>query len=273
MIVPPVHPQVLVPLAGALGQQLGYVPLPQHPTRPLPVSFPPEPPPFYGSLLFFEGHNIGTPRDFSHNINGRLGYRANGHCGKPHSELRGSNACPWSLDVSLDYLSSVFDSRFLAAKYRPFMHQFGAVDRLASTVKLSFGPVQVVGEWSGAMRRAEFQDDAGTPVSIRPAAWQLAVGYQFDWNPWVEAVGAQGSYLALGYSESRDLAGATQLLGTTSTRVGFLPRSRWTLTAGEWVQEGLKVQLEYSHTTDYGISQGGTGATATGLQMTLTYSW
>jgi hypothetical protein len=33
------------------------------------------------------------------------------------------------------------------------------------------------------------------------------------------------------------------------------------------------VQLEYSRTTDYSISQGGTGVTGSGLQMTLTYSW
>ena len=46
----------------------------------------------------------------------------------------------------------------------------------------------------------------------RPGAWQVQLGYQFGWNPYVEVVGAQGTYLAIGYSESRDLAGATRLI-------------------------------------------------------------
>jgi hypothetical protein len=273
VIVPTVRPQVLTPLVGTLSRQLGYAPPAERPPAPTPVSFPPEAPPFYGGVLFYEGHNVGTPRGFSHNVNARLGYRTSGHCGKPYSELRRTDFCPWSFDLSVDHISSVFDSRFLASEYRPFLDQFGGVRGLASTVKMSLGPVQLVGEWTGATGRAVFQDGAGTPISIKPSAWQLALGYQFDWNPWVETIGAQGTYVALGYSQTRELAGAAQLLNGELIRVGFLPRSRWTLTAGEWIQEGLKIQLEYSHTTDYSINQGGTGATGRGLQMTLTYSW
>lgn len=272
--VPPVRPLVLAPLVGAVGRGMGYVPLPERPP-PLPsVNFAPDPPPFYGDVFFYEGHNVGTQRDFSHNVNGRLGYRTRGHCGMRYSEIRSTDFCPWSLDFSVDYLTSVFDSRFLSTEYRPFLPQLGTVRGMASTLKMSLGPVQLVGEWNGATERAVFLDDAGTPVSILPSAWQVALGYQFDWNPWVESVGAQGTYLSLGYSESRDLAGAIRVLnGTNRSRVGALPYSRWTLTAGEWVQEGLKVQLEYSHTTDYPLQQGGTGARAKELQMTLTYSW
>jgi hypothetical protein len=273
VVVPPVRPLVLGPLLGAFGRQLGYAPPPMRPKTPTPVSLPPEPPPFYGSLFFYEGHNIGAQRSFTRNLNARFGYRTGGHCGRPYSELRSTDLCPWSLDVNVDYGSSVFDSRFLEAEYRPFLDQIGAVRGMASTVKLSLGPVLLAGEWSGATDRAVFNDDAGKRFSIKPSAWQVSLGYQFDWNPWVETIGGQGTYLALGYSQSRDLAGAIQCVGTECSRVGFLPRSRWTVTAGEWVLEGLKVQLEYSRSKDYAISQGGTGASGNGIQMTLTYAW
>ena len=273
VLVPPVQPLVVAPLVGAFGRQLGYAPLPVRPKPPTPVSLPPEPPPFYGSLLFYESHNIGAQRGFTRNINARLGYRTSGHCGRPYSELRSSDFCPWSLDFNVDYDTSVFDSQFLEAEYRPFLDQFGPVRGVASTVKATLGPMLLVGEWNGAIDRAAFTDGVGTRFNIKPSAWQVSLGYQFDWNPWVETIGGQGTYVALGYSQSRDLAGATQLINNAPSRVGFLPRSRWTLTAGEWVLEGLKVQLEYSRIKDYAISQGGTGATGSGIEMTLTYSW
>ena len=271
--VPAVPPLVLGPLVADLGRQLGYAPPPSRPKPPVPVAAPPEPPPFYGSLFVYEGHSTGAPRSFVRNVNARLGYRASGHCGRPYSELRAADLCPWSLDVNLDLNNSVFNSDFLAAEYRAFLDQFGPVRGMASTVKLALGPVMVEGEWAGATASAVFVDDARKRQRIKPAAWQASVGYQFGWTPWVESIGGQGTYLALGYSRSRDLAGATQLVGGERLRVGALPWSRWTLTAGEWVQEGLKVQLEYSRTQDYPASDGGSGATGNGLQMTLTYSW
>ncbi len=273
VIVPPVQPLVLAPLFDAFGRQLGYTPPPVRPKPPTPVNLPPEPPAFYGSLFFYEGHNAAAQRSFTRNINARLGYRAGGHCGRPYSELRSSDWCPWSLDYNVDYHTSVFDSQFFESEYRPFLDQFGPVRGMASTVKATLGPMLLVGEWNGAIARAAFSDGVGTRFSIKPSAWQLSLGYQFDWNPWVETIGGQGTYLALGYSQSRDLAGATQVINTERSRVGALPRSRWTLTAGEWVAEGLKVQLEYSRATDYASGRGGTGATGHAVQMTLTYSW
>ena len=273
VVAPPVRPLVVAPLVAGFARQLGYAPPPERPKPPTPISLPPEPPPFYGSLLLYQGHNIGAQRSFARNANARLGYRTGGHCGKRYSELRSADFCPWSLDFNIDYNTSVFDSRFLETEYRPFLGSFGPVRGLASTIKLALGPVSVVGEWNGAIARAVFQDDVGRQVGIKPSAWQVALGYQFDWNPWVEAVGSQGTYLALGYSQSRDLAGVTRVLNNQPSRVGNLPRSRWTLTAGEWVLEGLKVQLEYSRLTDYTTEQGGTGASASAIQMTLTYAW
>lgn len=273
VVAPTVKPLVLAPLLSAFARQLGYLPPPSRPKPPAAVSAPAEPPPYYGSLMFYEGGRTGAQRGFVRNLNARLGYRSSGHCGQPYSALRAGDFCPWSLDINLDYNNAIFNSDFLQTEYQAFLRQFGPVRGMAATAKLALGPLMLAGEWSSALAPAAFVDDFGTPHRIKPGAWQASLGYQFDWNPWAEAIGGQGSYLALGYSQSRDLAGALQLVNGERTRVGALPRSRWTLTAGEWVAEGLKVQIEYSHIKDYAISEAGSGASGHGIQLTLTYAW
>jgi hypothetical protein len=126
---------------------------------------------------------------------------------------------------------------------------------------------------NGATKRAVFRDDLGNNVGIKPAAWQLSLGYQLDWNPWVETIGAQGTFLAIGYSESRDLAGVTQVINGAPSRVGFVPKKRLTLTAGEWVLDGVKLLVEYSRIRDYSVIEGGTGASGKGIFTSLTYTW
>ena len=123
------------------------------------------------------------------------------------------------------------------------------------------------------MKAARFTDDLSKPINIKPTAWQISLGYQLDWNPWVESIGAQGSFLALGYSESRDLAGVSRVVDSVTSRVGFVPKKRLLLTAGEWVLDGVKLAIEHSRNWDYTISEGGTGKTANGLFTTLTYTW
>ena len=219
------------------------------------------------------------PRD---HLSATTGFRAKGHCGRPYDQLSGASLCPWSVDIDVDYNSSVFDSRFLEAEYQSFLDQIGFVRGMAASVKSTFGPVSLVAEWNGAIKRATFLDDRGVsaeaparshPVSIKPTAWQVSLGYQFDWNPWVESIGAQGTFLGFGYSESRDLAGVTRLINGGPSRVGFVPKRRLLLTAGEWVLDGVKLQVEYSRNWDYSISEGGTGSTANGIFTTFTYQW
>ena len=130
-----------------------------------------------------------------------------------------------------------------------------------------------IGEWNGAIGRATFNDYLGDPVSIKPAAWQFTLGYQFDWNPWVEAIGAQGDYLAVGYSESRDLAGVMRMLDGESIRVGFVPKRRFIFSVGEWVLSNLRFALEYSYNVDYSKKEGGTGNSASAFFTTLTAVW
>ena len=271
---PRVNPLVVNPLISSFAESLGYQPLPTRPKPPTPIALTPRLPPFYGSIYLYDSTDTGAAnRTFNRNISGRLGYRASGHCGRPYHELSRSGPCPWSLDVNLDYNSSIFDSRFLETEYRHFVNQFNPVRGLAANAKMTLGAVSLVGEWNGAAKRAVFLDDLGNNVRIKPAAWQLSLGYQLDWNPWIESIGAQGTFVAIGYSQTRDLAGVAQLVNGEATRVGFLPKRRLTLTAGEWILDGVKLVVEYSRTQDYSVSEGGTGASGKGLFGSITYTW
>jgi hypothetical protein len=228
-------------------------------------------------LLFSTWAFIRTtevPLRGSKKVGGTLG-TTKGHCGRPYDQLGADGRwlevfCPWSIDVDVDYISSVFDSRFLSSEYQGFLGQIGFVPGMAAHVKATLGPISLVGEWNGAIKRAKFFD-GGAFVNIRPSAWQVSLGYQFDWNPWVEAIGLQGNYFAIGYSESGDLAGIIQ----AGERVGFVPRRRFLVSVGEWVLEGVRFALEYSHVWDYPQTQGGTGTgrSANGVFSTITYVW
>jgi hypothetical protein len=112
----------------------------------------------------------------------------------------------------------------------------------------------------------------GERVAIRPRAWQVSLSYQFDFNPWVQAIGAQGTYIAFGYSESRGLAGVDLDPGPGLALVGDLPRRRYLVSVGEWVLDGLRFAVEYAHIEDY-PREGGTVEHADGVFTMLTYEW
>lgn len=274
VFAPPVRPLLFSPLVGRFAQGLGYRPPVTRPKTPSAVPANPDLPPFYGSVYVYDSSDSGAAsRSFSENISARLGYRSSGHCGKPYSELGNSGLCPWTLDVNLDYNSSVFDSKFLASEYNTFANQFGAVKGMAANAKVTLGRISLVGEWNGALQKAQFLDGLGNAASIQPSAWAVSMGYQFDWNPWVANIGGQGTFAAISYSESRDLAGVALVSGGTTSRVGFLPKQRLTMTLGEWLADGVKLVFEYSLTRDYSPAEGGTGATGRGLSAVLSYAW
>jgi uncharacterized coiled-coil protein SlyX len=273
-VAPPVRPMVLNPLVSKFAGLLGYQPPILRPKKPTPVMPPPEAPPFYGHVYLYDANTVeGVNRKFTNSINARLGYTTSGHCGRPYDELNAGDFCPWAFDVSVDFLSSVFDSNFLENQYRNFMNQFGTIPGIAVDLKLNFGPFLLIGEYDTALKKAKFTDDAAKQVSIAPAAWQVALAYQFDWNPWMEVIGDKGTYVAIGYSRSQDLAGVTLTTTGGPQRVGFVPQSRITVTAAEWVLEGGKVALEYSHNWDYSVAKGGTGKQADGIFLDFTYVW
>jgi hypothetical protein len=270
MTPPPVRPLLLNPLFSRLSRLLGYKPLPIPALAPVPLPPPPAPPPFNAGVYVYNGttHDNSADREWRRplkHMGGTVGYRTKGDC--PRS------FCPWTLDMDVDFSGSLFESRFLSFEYKPFFSQIRYVPGIAAHVKTSIGPVALVGEWNGAIEKNTITDDFGNTTNLKPSAWQLSLNYQFDWNPWVEAIGSQGTYLALGYSQSRDLAGILQDVDGRATRVGFVPRQRILAGVGEWVLEGLRVAVEYSHVIDYSKDKRGTGNSASGVFALLTYQW
>lgn len=273
---PPVKPLVINPLISSLSRALGYKFPPPPPLTPIIPK--PAPPLFNVGIYTFNGNTFEgvekrggfRPQNY---IDATAGFHIRGNCGRPYDQLRGTAFCPWSIDVDVDYNSSIFDSKFLGFEYESFLGQIGFVNGMAASVKATLGPVSLIGEWNGAIRRAKLIDDVGNSVRIKPSAWQVSLGYQFDWNPWVESIGAQGDYLAITYSESRDLAGVTQVIDGQPNRVGFLPRKRIVVGVGEWVLDNLRFAIEYSHNWDYPKNEGGTGNTADGVLSQLTLVW
>lgn len=268
---PRVKPQVINPLVSSLSEWLGYVPPPTPPPMPTFITPPPQPPPVTAGVYLYNG----TTHD--NNLGATLGYRTRGHCGRSYEQLAGGgwlqSFCPWSVDIDVDYNSSVFDSLLLEREYQAFLNQIGTVGGMAASVKTNLGPVGLIGEWNGAIDRAKFSDDSGTAVNIKPSAWQVSMVYQFDWNPWVDVIGGQGTYLTFGYSESQDLAGVTREVNAESTRVGAVPKRRFLLGVGEWVLDGLRIALEYSYNKDYSVSEGGTGKSSHAVFSLMTYEW
>ena len=265
VVIPRVSPLVVAPAVSQLARWLGYTPLPERPFRPQPVTFPFDPPPFYGSVMTYKGSDSIIPnRTKIDDYNVSLGFRTRGHCGVSYDQLTNSPICPWTFDFHVDYDTSVFESRFLHASYLPFLSQIGQIPGVAASVKASFGPFAFVGEVNAALQQARFLDGLGTARSMTPVTWQASIAYQFDWNPWITEIGAQGDFISLGYSGSKDMAGVTGLVNGLPTRIGFVPQNRVFLTAGEWVMDGLKVAVEYSANWDYPVSGGGTGKVAHG---------
>jgi hypothetical protein len=276
VVVPPVKPMLFNPFIRAIGRGLGYHPAPTRPPPPAPFAPTPAEPLFSAGIYFYDGNTLkstgGRSRPFEH-IAATMGIHARGHCGRPYPELRWSDFCPWSLDIDVDYNSSVFDSRFLEEEYRAFLRRIGFVRGMAAHVKSTLGPVSIVGEWNGAIKRATFLDDLGATVSIKPTTWQVSLGYQFNWNAWAESIGAQGTFLSVGYSQSRDLVGVTQLINDRPSRVGGHPKKRALLSLGEHVLDGVKLTIEYSYNWDYSIVESGTGRAAKAIATSITYAW
>jgi hypothetical protein len=265
VVVPRVSPLVVAPAVSQFARWLGYTPLPERPFRPQPVTPPFDPPPFYGSVVTYRGSDSIIPnRTKIDDYNASLGFRTRGNCGVPYDQLTDSLICPWTFDFHVDYDTSVFESRFLHSAYLPFLSQIGRIPGMAASVKTSFGPFAFVGEVNTALKQAQFFDGLGITKSMMPMTWQASIAYQFDWNPWVTEIGAQGDFISVGYSGSKDMAGTIVLNNGLPTRIGFVPQHRLFLTGGEWVMDGLKVAVEYSANWDYPVSGGGTGRVAHG---------
>ena len=178
----------------------------------------------------------------------------------------------WSFDIDVDFISSVFDSRFLEFAYRHALED-GAryIPGMAAHIKSNLGPCSFVAEWNGALHDAVFTDDNGVDISIVPSAWQISFGYQFHWDPSMEVIGLQGTYLAISYSESQDLAGIE--IGGDGERRGFVPKKRFLFSVGTWPLDGVRLACEFGRDWDYAAAEGGTGNSADVVTAELTYEW
>ena len=274
---PLVKPVAVAPAVGRLARLLGYKPPPTPPPIPRFISPPAELPPYTLGVYFYNGDTHEDPSragewDLHHHLGATAGYRTKGKC-RPY--LGGEQApedlnwlhivCPWTLEVDVDYTGSVFDSDFLSRQYRAMLgpeedptgnrfglNSIGFVPGLAASLKTSLGPVAIVAEWNGALKTARFQQDDGQPIRIQPRAWQVSFAYQFGWKPWVEAIGAQGTYLTVNYSQSRDLSGVRRIINLTDPLlVGAVPEKRLAIGAGEWVLPNVRLAIEYAHAWNY----------------------
>jgi hypothetical protein len=282
---PPVQGMLLRPLISRVARSLGYEPLPAPPRRPEFMTLPVDPPPFNVGVYAFQGDTFDrlskedewSPAD---HWGATVGYRTKGHCqpllgGQAGGEELGwlHAFCPWTLDVDVDYSHSVFDSNFFSDEYSRWLGQIGIVPGMAASVKANLGPIGLVAEWNGALHDATFNDDIGRRIGIKPSAWQVAFVYQFGWNPWIETLGTQGTYMTVGYSESKDMRGVAQLVDFIPQRTAFVPKKRFLVGIGEWVTDGVRVAVEYAYIKDYSRNDGGTGQHANGFFTMLTYEW
>jgi len=179
VVVPRVSPLVVAPAVSQFARWLGYTPLPERPFRPQPVTFPFDPPPFYGSVVAYKGSDSIIPnRTKIDDYNASLGFRTRGNCGVPYDELRNSPICPWTFDFHVDYDTSVFESRFLRTSYLPFLNQIGRIPGVAASLKTSFGPFAFVGEVNAAVQDARFIDGLGIARNMMPMTWQASQKFE-----------------------------------------------------------------------------------------------
>lgn len=267
---PKVEPKVVAPLIRELARILGYKPLPAQPPRQTYITPPSALPPFTGAFYFYDGQTQATDGGSGWNVGkhwgASLGYRTRGSCSVPL-------CVPWSFQADVDYNHSIFETSFLRSEYRSFLKPIGFEGGMSASTRTSFGPFALVVEWNGALKDATFFDDQNKRVRMRPTAWQASLAYQFGWNRWVEVIGAQGTYVTVGYSESNDLQGVIHLINGLPTRVGSVPERRFLVGVGEWVTPFLRLAVEYARVDDYGKKKGGTGNSADGVLAMLTFEW
>jgi hypothetical protein len=299
-VPPPVQPLLVAPLVGRLSRLLGYRPPPPPPPVPAYEELASRRPAFTAGVVFFRGDTFDQQFekgnwDYAHQLGAMAAYRTRGTCRSYFdADAPGGGAfawlrvlCPWTLDLGVEFTRSVFESDFLSQQYRSFLgpadptdfraglQSIGFVPGMAASLRTSLGPVAVVAEWNGAIQTAQFQDDTQQVISIRPAAWQVSLAYQFGWRPTLEAIGSQGTYATVSYSESRDLAGVQRFNPNdfTLSLVGTAPKRRLAVGIGEWVLPNLRLAVEYARAWDYSRSQPGFHEVANAVLSQVTFEW
>ncbi|MEE4379873.1 MAG: LbtU family siderophore porin [Candidatus Competibacteraceae bacterium] len=102
-----------------------------------------------------------------------------------------------------------------------------------------FGPFSLIGEYLAATKPFEETALPWQDGGAKPAAWNLEVGYDFDWF--------RGSTVAIGYQ------------GTRQALALELPKQRFLATLSMEIYDSTALSLEWAYDEDYDINEGGTG--------------
>lgn len=164
----------------------------------------------------------------------------------------GSEVSGISYSVGVDYLSSVFESEELKIVF-PGALTAGYTPGIAAHFKVFLNGFSIVGEYNGAIGRTRFMTIDGDILNLEPKAWQVQLAYE-------TTLFARDTYFSLDYSESYELQGA-------------FAKRRYLANIGMWIHHGILLGIEYGHEEDYGIGDGGTGATSDFIIGQLAYEW
>lgn len=156
-----------------------------------------------------------------------------------------------AMEAHVGYSSSIVDSDGLQEEFDVEADYVGGV---ALQGALRAAGAVFIAEYVTAVEDYESTDElTGEAVSAQPSAYQLEAGYNFD-------LGKFPSLVTLGYSGSSDLG-------------GILPETRLMAVLGVELSDGIGVNLEYAHDTDYDEDDGGTGEEADSVIAQLYYEF
>ena len=157
--------------------------------------------------------------------------------------------------AGVSMIDSVFDSDGLTEAF-PEALTSRYVPGVAAHLRFGLGGFSLVTTYYGALERARFNREKGERVRtfrIQPKAWHVEGGYTTD-------IFSKKTYIALGYSETEELAGA-------------FPERRKIATIGRWLLDNVLLAFDYAYDEDYARAFDGTGRSADAFTLRLTYEW
>ncbi len=200
----------------------------------------------YGAFYGFNGDVDEADRgDRIHRFGAELGYRI--------------ETDAYALDLGAGYIDSIADSDGLSGAdldgdgSEGDLIGTGLTERvggIAAHAALTLGRWTFIGEYVGAEQAFSAADLSFWGGGAQPTAWNVEAGYHF-------ALGSREASVALGHQQTDEAVG----LGLPKTR------TLGALTIGLF--ENLAVGFEYARDDDYGVSAGGTGASADTVTVQL----
>ena len=153
----------------------------------------------------------------------------------------------FALDVGISYMNTMGDSDGLSEILADEdLLEADYVDGLAVHAIAAIGPISLIGEYVTALD--DFDGD-----NSQPMAFNLETAYRFQ-------LGDRESTIGIAYQGTDDLA-------------GYLPESRFLITAAMEVFPATTFAIEYAHDEDYDTDEGGTGESGDTVTGQLAYEF